>query len=89
MTNEKEDEHVRPSERGSVAVLSRHRQAPIGEALTISIIPVSPHIAPRTWQERQYDDDGKPVDVEIPVVSLESIDPARYKARTDEYTLPR
>jgi hypothetical protein len=89
MINGKEDEHVRPSERGSVAVLSRHRQAPIGEAMTISIAPISPHVAPRTWAERQRDEYGNLVNVNIPVVSLESIDPARYKARTDEYTLPR
>ncbi len=87
MTDEKEDEHVRPSESGRVAVLSRHRQAPRGEALTISIAPVSPHVPTRTWQERQYGDDGRLVNVEIPVVSLESIDSARYNPGREAYTV--
>ena len=87
MADKKEDEHVRPSGSGRVAVLSRHRQAPIGEALTISIAPISPHVTPRTWAERQHDEYGRPVNVEIPVVSLEGIDPAIYNARLDAYTV--
>jgi hypothetical protein len=87
MEERKEDEHVNPGESGRIAFLSRHRQAPIGEAMTISIAPISPHAEQRTWTERQYNEDGKPVAVRIPVVSLEGIDLARYGTRSDAYTV--
>jgi hypothetical protein len=87
MEDRKEDEHVEPGQNGRVAVLSRHRQVPAGEAQILSIAPLSPHVEPRTWTERQYGEDGKPRDVKIPVVSLEGIDLARYNTGREAYTL--